>query len=96
MQAAMLALERPGNLTTCRLDADSAWTDVRWAATLQTDRQIKELSVENNDCALLVHVEDLISVLLVNLTKDIRPVRCTSIAHIMMYAHTDTYVQCIP
>lgn len=38
------------------------------AATLQTDRQIKELSVENNDCALLGHVKDLISVLLVNLT----------------------------
>ena len=75
MQAAMLALERPGKHTTCRLDADRAWTDVRWAATLQTDRQIKVLSVKNNDRALLVHVKDLISVLLVNLTEYIRSVR---------------------
>lgn len=55
VQAAVLAPGRPGNPATCRRDAGSTRTDVRRVLALQTDRQIRELSVEDNKCALLLH-----------------------------------------
>lgn len=62
----------------------SAWTDVRRALTLQTDRQIKELSADDNECALLVHVKGVTLVLQVNFTNNFRPARKTCTAHIMV------------
>lgn len=67
MQAAALSRGSPGNPATCRHDAD-ARTDVRRALALQTDRQIIELSVEDNECALVVHVKGAALEIEVNFT----------------------------